>query len=216
MDIKEINTHDCRQPVKIGVTGGVGSGKSIVCKRLRELGVVTCSADKLAREAVEPGTRAYERIVEHFGKNILTPDGAIDRPELRRIIIRDDGARKTLESFIHPEVLERMTFYFRQAQRQGAPMAAVEVPLLFETGMQEFFDYVIIVAGKLENRLTRIMERDNVSRPEAEALMKTQMPESEKRRLSDFVIDNNAGISEVHDEVDRIYAKLKAACKKTD
>ncbi|MBS3809465.1 MAG: dephospho-CoA kinase, partial [Desulfobacterales bacterium] len=91
-----------------------------------------------------------------------------------------------------------------------------EVPLLFETGMQEFFDYVIMVAGEPENRIRRIMERDNVSRREAEALMKTQMPESEKRRLSDFVIDNNAGFSEVYDEVDRIYAKLKAACKKTD
>ncbi|MFO7930875.1 MAG: dephospho-CoA kinase [Thermodesulfobacteriota bacterium] len=194
----------------LGVTGGVGSGKSIVCKRLAELGVPVFSADQLARRAVQQGTAAYERIVEHFGEGILAPDGSIDRPKLRGIIIEDDFARKTLEDFIHPGVLRRIEENIKQERDRGASMVAVEVPLLFETEMQSFFDYVVMVSAARETRIKRVMDRDRTSREQAESLMKTQMPDSEKRRLADYVIDNNKSLADVYAEVDRIYEKLRS------
>lgn len=220
MNIRDNHQQAPKRPLAIGVTGGVGSGKSLVCQQLRKLGVPVQSADQLAKQAVEPGTRAYDQIVQHFGRQVLASDGSIDRPKLRRIIIRDDNARKALESFVHPEVFEQMTSFIKQAGKQGAPMAAVEVPLLFETGMQSFFDYVVMVSSKRENRIQRIMERDSTARDEAEALMKTQMPESEKRRLADFVIENNGGTPDLIKEVERVYGQLnsvhKKKCKKLD
>ncbi|MBS3732891.1 MAG: dephospho-CoA kinase [Desulfobacterales bacterium] len=214
MNITDSRTGGCRRQLKIGVTGGVGSGKSLVCRRLQELGVSVCSADELARQAVEPGTRAYDQIVHHFGRQILTPDGGIDRAALRRIIVDDDTARKTLERLVHPEVMRQMEKHFAAAEKQGAPAAAAEVPLLFEAGLESFFDAVILVRGDMENRLQRVMARDNVSRQEAEALMKTQMSEAQKRKRADYVIENNGSISRMQGEVDRIYAELRAACKK--
>ena len=213
MNITDSRT-DGRRLLKLGVTGGVGSGKSMVCRRLQELGVSVCSADVLARQAVAPGTRAYDQIVHHFGRQILTPDGGIDRAGLRRIIVDDDKARKTLEHFVHPEVTRQMEKHFAAAEKQGASMAAAEVPLLFEAGLESFFDAVILVSGDMETRLQRVMARDNVSRQEAGALMKTQMPEAQKRKRADYVIDNNGSIDRMQAEVDRIYAELGSACKK--
>lgn len=214
MNIRNSHQQESERPLVIGVTGGVGSGKSLVCTRFRELGVPVQSADQLAKQAVEPGTGAYDQIVKHFGEQILAPDGSIDRPALRGIIVRDDNARKALESFIHPEVFKQMTDFVHESGKQGAQMAAVEVPLLFETGMQSFFDYVVMVGSSRENRIRRIMERDDQTRDQAEALMKTQMPEDEKRRLADFVIENNRDRRNLLAEVDRIYGRLKKACKK--
>lgn len=214
MNITDSRTDGCRHLFKLGVTGGVGSGKSLVCRRLQEFGVPVCSADELAKQAVAPGTKAYEQIVDHFGRQILTPDGDIDRAGLRRIIVGDDTARKTLEGFVHPEVMRQMEKHFAAAEKQGAPMAAAEVPLLFEAGLEPFFDAVILVSGDRENRLQRVMARDNVNRQEAAALMKTQMPEAQKRRRADYIIDNNGSIDRMQEEVDRIYAELRSACKK--
>ncbi|MFP4160193.1 MAG: dephospho-CoA kinase [Desulfobacterales bacterium] len=210
MNIKK--GHDCEsgKAPALGVTGGVGSGKSIVCRRLAELGVPVFSADQLARQAVEQGTSAYKRIVEHFGEGILAPDGSIDRGKLRGIIIEDDYARKTLEGFIHPEVLRRIKENISQERDRGASMVAVEVPLLFETGMQSFFDYVVMVSAARESRIRRIMHRDRATREQAESLMKTQVRDSEKRRLADYVIYNNGSLEDVYTEVDRIYEKLRS------
>ncbi|MFW5958055.1 MAG: dephospho-CoA kinase [Desulfosalsimonas sp.] len=209
MNIKDTSLQEPERPLALGVTGGVGSGKSLVLQRLRELGVPVQSADQLARQAVEPGTRAYNQIIEYFGNRILASDGSIDRAGLRRTIIRDDKVRKALESFVHPEVLRQMTDYFKEAGKQGARIAGLEVPLLFETGMQSFFDYVLMVTADRETRIRRIMERDAADRDEAEALMRAQMPENEKCMLADFVIENNDSIPELFAEVERIYGQIE-------
>ncbi|MCF8110947.1 MAG: dephospho-CoA kinase [Desulfobacteraceae bacterium] len=209
MNIRDTHHLEPERPLVLGVTGGVGSGKSLVLGRLRELGAAVQSADLLARRAVEPGTNAYEQIVKYFGNRVLAPDGSIDRAGLRRIVIRDDNARKALESFVHPEVLRQMTEYIKEAGKQGARVAAVEVPLLFETGLRSFFNYVLMVTAKRETRIRRIMERDGATRDDAEALMKAQMPEDEKCRLADFVIENNGNIPELLAEVERIYRCVK-------
>jgi dephospho-CoA kinase len=201
--------------IKIGVTGGVGSGKSLVCRRLQESGVPVVSADQLARQAVEPHTRAHKQIVERFGKEILAADGTIDRPRLRQIITQDEIARRDLESYVHPEVGVQMQAHFRSAAAQGAWLAAAEVPLLFEAGLQDQFDAVILVSGDTGVRINRIMQRDNVSRQQAQSLMHIQMDEAQKRRMSDFIIENNGSIDQMHGQVDRVLEKLAEKYKKT-
>lgn len=200
--------------IKIGVTGGVGSGKSLVCRRLQESGIPVVSADQLARRAVEPHTRAHEQIVKRFGRDILSDDGTIDRPRLRQIITQDEAARKDLESYVHPEVGVQMQAHFRSASDRGAWLAAVEVPLLFEAGLQDLFDAVILVSGDHNVRIDRIMQRDNVSRQQAEALMHIQMDEARKRPMSDFIIENNGSIDQMRRQVDRILEKLAEKYKK--
>jgi len=192
----------------------VGSGKSLVCKRLKELGAVVASADELARQAVEPGTQAYKQIAGRFGKDVFLADKTLDRAKLRQIITKDDSARKDLESYVHPEVGRLMAKHFQAAEDQGVFMAAAEVPLLFEAGLKDLFDAVILVTGDWQVRIARIMQRDKVSRNQATALMRIQMPEEQKRLLADFVIENNGSIDQVRTEVDRIYEKLAATWEK--
>lgn len=200
-------------PVKLGITGGVGSGKSFVCNCLKEKGLRVVSADELARNAVLPGTSAYDNIVDYFGKDILADDGTLDRKKLRGIITRDKEKKQMLEQFVHPEVFLQMEAAFQKSIQQHDPVIAVEVPLLFETGMEVFFDYVLTVSVDPDLRVQRIMARDQITRAEAKALMKIQMPEAEKIKKSDFVIDNNGTIRQTRIYIDRFYENFKNKIK---
>jgi len=201
-------------PLKLAVTGGVGSGKSVVCERLKALGLPVYSADELAREAVMPGTGAYMKIVARFGKGVLMPDSTLDRAALRKIITRDPEAKKALEEYIHPEVIHRMAEKFEAARQAGEPVVGVEVPLLFEAGLQDFFDYIVTVCVERQRRVERIMSRDQVTSGDAEALMRIQMSDEEKCKHSHFVIDNNGSLDDVHEAVDRLHADLISRSKK--
>ncbi len=177
--------------LKVAVTGGAGSGKTTVCNRLKELGVKVISSDALAKEAVAQGSLAHEKIVNYFGKKVLLNDGNLNRQELRSIIINDDVARLALERFIHPEISRLMHLRIAQAEQDGDPVLLVEVPLLFELGMAEQFDVVIVVSADHELRVKRLMDRDNVSRDEAEDLINVQMPQAEKVERAEFVLAND-------------------------
>lgn len=203
------------QPMRLGVTGGAGSGKSVVCERLRAHGVTVILADELARRAVMPGMPAYEKIVEHFGTGILESDGKINRSALRREILRDQQKKQVLESFVHPEVFRLMAEDYLAAGENGADVVAIEVPLLFEAGMESYFDTILIISVEKEERIRRLMARDQISREDAEALMRIQMPEAEKQAKSDYVIDNSGAIEETLNSVDRFYQTLKSELKKT-
>ncbi len=177
--------------LKVAVTGGAGSGKTTVCNRLKELGVKVISSDALAKEAVAQGSLAHEKIVNYFGKKVLLSDGNLNRQELRSIIINDDVARLALERFIHPEISRLMHLRIAQAEQDGDPVLLVEVPLLFELGMAEQFDVVIVVSADHELRVKRLMDRDNVSRDEAEDLINVQMSQAEKVERAEFVLAND-------------------------
>jgi len=177
--------------LKVAVTGGAGSGKTTVCNRLKELGVKVISSDALAKEAVAQGSLAHEKIVNYFGKKVLLSDGNLNRQELRSIIINDDVARLALERFIHPEISRLMHLRIAQAEQDGDSVLLVEVPLLFELGMAEQFDVVIVVSADHELRVKRLMDRDNVSRDEAENLINVQMPQAEKVERAEFVLAND-------------------------
>jgi len=200
-------------PLKLGITGGVGSGKSFVCDYLAEKGMRVVSADELARNAVSPGTTAYLKIVDYFGADVLCPDKTLDRKKLRDMITRDKEKKEMLEQFVHPEVFAQMAAEYRKSMDNRDPVIAVEVPLLFETGMEGFFDYVLTVSVQPECRIQRLMARDGISQPDAAALMKIQMPESEKIEKSDFVIDNNSAALETKKRIDEFYENFNRRIK---
>ena len=191
--------------LKVAVTGGAGSGKTTVCNRLKELGVKVISSDALAKEAVAQGSLAHEKIVNYFGKKVLLSDGNLNRQELRSIIINDDVARLALERFIHPEISRLMHLRIAQAKQDGDPVLLVEVPLLFELGMAEQFDVVIVVSADHELRVKRLMDRDNVSRDEAEDLINVQMPQAEKVERAEFVLANDRSKDQLIRSVDLLF-----------
>ncbi len=191
--------------LKVAVTGGAGSGKTTVCNRLKELGVKVISSDALAKEAVAQGSLAHENIVNYFGEKVLLSDGNLNRQVLRRIIIKNDVARLALERFIHPEISRLMHLKIAQAEQDGDPVLLVEVPLLFELGMAEQFDVVIVVGANYELRVKRLMERDNVSRDEAEDLINVQMPDAEKVKRAEFVLTNDGPKYQLIRSVDLLF-----------
>jgi dephospho-CoA kinase len=197
-------------PFKLGVTGGVGSGKSAVCDFLAGKGLTVINTDELARRAVLPGTGAYEKIVNHFGNDMVSDSGGLDRKKLRAMIIRDANAKKELESFVHPEVFRLMGVEFEAAAQRREPIIVVEVPLLFELGLKPFFDCTLTVCAGRELRIQRMIQRDHVSEADAQSLLGIQLPEEEKVKQSDFVIDNNGDMNQLNEVMGQFYKKLMA------
>lgn len=195
-------------PIKVAVTGGAGSGKTAVCNRFKELGVRVISSDVLARQAVAPSSAAYGEIVEYFGDKVLAQDGALNRPMLRRIILKDEGARRALERFIHPEIIRLMQAQMAEAEKEAERVVLAEVPLLFELGLQDQFDVVVLVSADHELKVKRLMARDHVSRNDAEALLQAQRPDEEKAPRSDFIIKNNGSMAQMIKSVDVLCKKF--------
>jgi dephospho-CoA kinase len=193
---------------KVAVTGGAGSGKSSVCNRLKELGITIISSDTLAREAVAPGATAHKKILNYFGEKVVLSDGKLNRQMLRHIIVNDDDARRFLERFIHPEISKLMQQKMAIAEQNGDRVIAVEVPLLFELGMEKQFDLVVVVSADPKLRVKRLIDRDKVSREDAEELLNVQMPDREKVKRGGFVLSNNGSTEQLISSVDRLYEKF--------
>ncbi|MBU0994772.1 MAG: dephospho-CoA kinase [Proteobacteria bacterium] len=196
---------------KIAVTGSAGSGKSVVCMRLKALGLPVLSSDELAREAVLPGMPAYKKIVAYFGKKILTDDGQLNRQLMREIITKDNAAKKVLEGFVHPEIFSLMIKGMEDAQKNGSRVIVIEVPLLFELGMEELFDLVILVSIDRDIQIKRLMARDQVTSEGAEALLAIQMPEDKKIQKAGVIIRNSGTIDEMTQAVDGAYRDIVKA-----
>ncbi len=194
--------------IRIAVTGGAGSGKSLVCKRFRELGAAVIDCDELAREVVAPGSYAYRNIIAYFGKSVTCADGTLDRGRLRRKIVSDESARSVLNGIVHPEIIRLMQARMVQAEAAGKEMIVVEVPLLFELGLESRFDGVIVVSVSSEAQLQRLAARDHISLDQARALADTQMPDAQKRRKAMFLIENNGSIEDLIRAVDEMYKKF--------
>jgi len=200
--------------IKVAVTGGAGSGKTFVCDRLKELGAKVISSDALAREAVAKGSPAYKHIANHFGEKILLNNGNLNRQMLRRMIINDDAARRSLETFIHPEITKLMMRKVAHAEKDGERMVLVEGPLLFELGMEDQFNAVIVISAHHKLRVKRLMDRDNVTRREAEELINVQMPDKEKVERARFVVLNNGSKNQLIKSVDLLHKNIVKISKK--
>jgi dephospho-CoA kinase len=196
---------------RIGLTGGIGSGKSTAAKRFAALGAHVYLADELARQALEPGAACYARVVETFGQNILNPDGTINRKGLAQIVFASDEMRETLNGIVHPYVIETLFALADQdcANEPGA-IAIFEVPLLFESGMGRRMDANIVVSCEEQTRVDRIVQRDGVSREHALARIRAQMPEGEKRRRADYILENSSSEGSLFEQVDALYRSLQS------
>ena len=202
------------RPLRIAVTGGAGSGKSTVCRYLQQLGAFVVDLDRLSREAVAPGSAGIQEVIRRFGKGIVADDGRLDRARLRKIIVSDPQARRDLEAIVHPKVLGRMQQEMDEAESAGARLLVAEVPLLFEAGLEAAFDRVVVVAAPEAQRISRLVERDAVDAGQAAALIGVQMPESEKTRRADFVIENRGRPEKMLPVIERLYLRLAAKPEK--
>jgi len=194
----------------VGLTGGIASGKSTVAKILKNRGAAIVNADELAREVVEPDRPAWQEIVALFGAGALQPDRALDRQKLRRIIFDDPAKRKQLEAIIHPQVRALAETRIRAHAAAGYAVVVYEVPLLFEGNLQEWLRPVILVACALETQRARLQSRDGLNAAEAQKHIDAQMSLDEKRRLADYVIENNGTLEDLERQVEAVLEKIKA------
>ena len=189
-----------------GLTGGIATGKSTVSAFFRELGAHIIDADQYAKKAVIPKRPAWHKIVAAFGPSILQEDGVIDRSGLGEIVFNDPTSKKKLEAIVHPVVRQMMLDKIDQIGRAPhSPLIVLDIPLLFESGWHEMVDKVIVVYIPKELQLKRLMERDQLTKPQVLARIHSQMPIAAKRVLADVVIDNSRSIDETKQQVGILY-----------
>jgi dephospho-CoA kinase len=189
----------------IGLTGGIGSGKTTVAALLAHKGAFVIDTDLLAREVVEPGP-VLDAIRREFGDGVIRPEGTLDRPALARIIFADDDKRARLNQLTHPEILKRVLGII--ATQPPDAMVVVVVPLLFESGFERSCDQVLAVTAPPEQRRQRLQERDGISGTEVEARMRAQLPDAEHERRAGIIIRNDGNLTALGREVDRAWNKL--------
>lgn len=197
----------------IGLTGGIATGVSTVAAMFQELGAIVIEADKIAREVVEPGTEPYRKIVERFGREVLSPDGTINRRHLGQIVFADAAARRKLNNITHPAIRRRIKEEVeRIREQQLEALVLIDVPLLFDTTGPETFDMdgVIAVVADPERQIDRLMARDGFSREEAERRLAAQRPALEKADESDWVIRNAGSKEETRRQVATLWRQLTA------
>jgi dephospho-CoA kinase len=187
----------------VGLTGGIGSGKTAVARRLAELGALVIDADALAREVVAPGTDGLAEVVAAFGSGVLTPDGAMDRTAVAAMVFGDNDKRRRLEAIIHPRVRERSTRMIAEAP----PDAVVvnDVPLLVESGMASHFDLVIVVLASEEVRLHRLINERGMTEETIRARFAAQATDEQRRAVADIEIVNEGTIEELMATVDAVW-----------
>ncbi len=187
-----------------GLTGNIGSGKSTVAGMFRRAGIPVLDADRIAREVTAPGGRAHEAVVREFGREILLPDGTIDRRKLADIVFADPSRRARLEALTHPAILESMKEALDGLSREGHSSAIVEAALIHESGAKGLFEAVISVRCGEETQLRRLLARGGMSTEQALARLRAQMDAERKAGRSDYVIDNSGGLEETQAQVERI------------
>src|SRR3954452_13758305 len=192
----------------VGMTGNIGSGKSMVAQLLSERGATIIDADVLARRAVEAGTPAYEKIVERWGTSIVGPDKQLDRGALRRTVFSDAGQLEELNEIVHPEVESLRQRLLDDARQRGDRIVVCDIPLLFEKHMAPRFDRIILVDAPRPLRLERLVRDRGLRETEAMDMIAAQMPAELKRARTDFVIDNAGTLTELERRVNDIWASL--------
>jgi dephospho-CoA kinase len=193
----------------VGLTGGIGSGKSTVARMLEERGAVVFDADLLAREAIAPGTPGHDLVVERFGPNVLGLGGDVDREALASVVFADPAARRELEDIVHPEV--RRLFAGSVERYLGTQKVVVfSAPLLVETGMHTAFEVLLVVTTTPETQVARLMRDRGMSAAAVRERMDAQLPLEDKAGVADILIDNEGTLEELEGQLDRVWAELRA------
>ena len=209
-DVVQLPT--CATPfmLKVGLTGSIAVGKSFVLDILRELGARTIDADAVAREVVEPGTAGLKAVVDEFGAEILKPDGSLNRAALGSIVFADEAKRQKLNSILHPFIIARQDETMRHWEKQTPEaIAVVDAALMIESGGYKRFDKLIVVHCRTQVQLERLMKRDNISREEAERRINAQMPQEEKKRHADYLVDTSDGYESARDQTTAVWQELQ-------
>jgi dephospho-CoA kinase len=194
----------------VGLTGGIASGKSTVAKILKDLGAAIVDADALSREVVSPGHDGWNEIVDTFGREVLQADQTLDRQKLRTLIFNNPEARKKLEAIIHPRVRALAETRIREHGATGFAIVVYEVPLLFEGNLQQWLRPVILVACDVNVQRQRLQQRDGLDAAAAQKHIDAQMSLEEKRKLADYVIENDGSLADLENQVRAVLAKIKA------
>lgn len=196
--------------LKVGLTGSIAVGKSYVCEIFRELGAWLTDADLTAREVILPGTKGWRLIVEQFGSNILLPNNEIDRAKLGAVIFADAEQRQLLNAIVHPLVIESQDEWMREREAENpSGIAIIEAALMIESGGYKRFDKIIVVWCDAETQIERLMARNNFTRDVAIQRIKAQMPQEEKKKYADFLIDTSSGFEDTRRQAIEIYGQLK-------
>ena len=200
----------------VGLTGGIGSGKSEVSRLLAAHGAVIIDADAIAREVVEPGTPGLSAVVAAFGPDVLAADGSLDRDKMAAVVFTDPAARSRLNAIVHPLVGAR-TFELIAAAADADPHAVVvnDVPLLVEAGLQDRYDAIVVVASKPETQISRLVEQRGMTEADAAARIAAQAPLADKLAVADFVIDNDGDRATLAARVEQVWADLAARAGRT-
>lgn len=200
----------------VGLTGGLGTGKSLVAKEFKRLGAHIVDADGIAREVTRPGTPAYAGIKKEFGPGFIAPDGAIDRKALATLVFSDPERLKRLNEITHPAIIREIEARV-EAIKKDHPggIIVVDAPLLIEVGLEKKMDRVVVVYADEKTQLKRIMERDGLEREEAQRRMGAQMPVKKKVEFADFVIDGNGSVEETVGSVKGVYERLQVLAHAT-
>ncbi len=177
--------------LNVALTGNIASGKSTVARLFAEWGATVIDADEIVRSLQRPGTAQFQAIVERFGPGVVTADGNLDRPALRRLVFGDPSARRTLNAIMHPAVAEERERRLAAARTHGASVVISDIPLLFEVMDPAGFDAVVLVDAPVDVRRGRLMKHRQLERSAADAMMAAQLPADDKRARSTYVIDND-------------------------
>ncbi len=196
--------------LKVGLTGGIATGKSYVTQLLRQLGCEVVDADVIAHQVIEPGQPAHQEIVSEFGSEIVGENGVIDRARLAAIVFADPARRQRLEAIVHPRVKEAQERWLAEvAARNPEAIAIVDAALLIEAGAYRYFDKVVVVYCEPQLQLERLMKRNQLTRQEALSRISSQMPAAEKLKYADYVINTSGSFAETRQQVLALYQELR-------
>jgi len=192
--------------MKVGLTGGIGAGKSTVADLFSKRGAVVIRSDELARQVIEPQTPGFKQVTSRFGNEIVNDEGNIDRAKLAQVVFNDDGALKDLENIIHPLVRERTNQLM--SEQTSETIIVNEIPLLLEKKMESLFDFLVIVISSEKNRLERLFQK-GVSEEQAKARMAKQVNDQDRKAAADFLIVNDGNLDQLEADVQNIWQTLQ-------
>ena len=192
--------------MKVGLTGGIGAGKSTVADLFSQKGAVVIRSDELARQVIEPQTPGFQQVIDRFGKDLLNAEGHIDRAKLAQIVFKDDAALKDLENIIHPLVRSKTNQIIDQ--HTSETIIVNEIPLLLEKKMESLFDFLVIVISSEKNRLERLAHR-GLTAEQATARMAKQVSDEQRKAAADFLIVNDGNLDQLEADVEKIWQTLQ-------
>ena len=192
--------------MKVGLTGGIGAGKSTVADLFSQKGAVVIRSDELARQVIEPRTPGFQQVIDRFGKDFINSEGYIDRAKLAQIVFQDDAALKDLEKIVHPLVRSKTNQIIDQ--HTSETIIVNEIPLLLEKKMESLFDFLVIVISSEKNRLERLAQR-GLTTEQATARMAKQVSDDERKAAADFLIVNDGNLDQLEADVEKIWQTLQ-------